>query len=178
MEDCIDVVNLLYQQYDVLFLFDHSCGHDRQHKDGLNVENMSKSYGGKQSILRTSLIKQERGYLGRFPRTLNPGDMRQMVFVPGDEGPFWMTTEQRQSTRLDIEIQGKVIKRNFTKEELTKKLACIKEYLWKQQGVQHQPQKNLQHQSKLKKIVKEYKTHRCALDFDKGFIKANIIVID
>ena len=34
-----------------------------------------------------------------------------------------MMTEQQQSTRLDIEIQGKVIKRNFTKEELMKKLA-------------------------------------------------------
>ena len=34
-----------------------------------------------------------------------------------------MKMEQQQSTRLDIEIQGKVIKRNFTKEELMKKLA-------------------------------------------------------
>ena len=84
---------------------------------------MSKKYGGKQSILRASLIKQERGYLGRFPRTFNPGDMQQMVFLQDGEGPFWMTSEQRQSTRLDIEIQGKVIKRNFTKEELMKKLA-------------------------------------------------------
>ena len=49
--------------------------------------------------------------------------MQQMVFLPGGEGPFWMMTEQQQSTRLDIEIQGKVIKRNFTKEELMKKLA-------------------------------------------------------
>jgi hypothetical protein len=49
--------------------------------------------------------------------------MQQMDFLPGDEGPFWMTMEQQQSTRLDIEIQGKVIKRNFTKEELMKKLA-------------------------------------------------------
>jgi hypothetical protein len=30
----------------------------------------------------------------------------------------------------------------------------------------------------IEKLVKEYKTHWCALDFDKGFIKANIIVID
>jgi hypothetical protein len=27
--------------------------------------------------------------------------------MPGDEGPFWMTAEQWQSTRLDVEIQGK-----------------------------------------------------------------------
>jgi hypothetical protein len=49
--------------------------------------------------------------------------MQQMVFLPGDEGPFWMMTEQWQSTRLDIEIQGKVMRRNFTKQELMKKLA-------------------------------------------------------
>ena len=29
MEDCIDVMHALYPDYDVLFLFDHSCGHDR-----------------------------------------------------------------------------------------------------------------------------------------------------
>jgi len=46
-----------------------------------------------------------------------------MVSLPGDEGPFWMKMEQQQSTRLDIEIQRKLIKRNFTKEELMKKLA-------------------------------------------------------
>ncbi len=45
----------LYPQYDLLFMFDHSCGHDRQREDGLNVENMSRNYGGKQSKLRTSL---------------------------------------------------------------------------------------------------------------------------
>ena len=28
LEDCIDVLRCLYPQYDVLFMFDHSCGHD------------------------------------------------------------------------------------------------------------------------------------------------------
>ncbi len=46
-----------------------------------------------------------------------------MVFLPGDEGPFWMTAEQWQSTRLDVEIQGKTTKKKLTKEELTMKLA-------------------------------------------------------
>jgi hypothetical protein len=44
MEDCIDVLKVLYPSYDVLLLFDHSCGHDRQRDDGLNVENMSKGW--------------------------------------------------------------------------------------------------------------------------------------
>jgi hypothetical protein len=35
MEDCVDVVTVLYPEYDFIFLFDHSCGHDRKRPDGL-----------------------------------------------------------------------------------------------------------------------------------------------
>ncbi len=42
MEDCIGILKFLYPQYDVLFLFNHSYGHDKQHKDELNVEIMLK----------------------------------------------------------------------------------------------------------------------------------------
>jgi hypothetical protein len=66
-EDCIDVMMVLYPSYDYLFLFDHSCGHDKQRDDGLNVENMSKSYGGKQCMIRPILIKEETGCLGTYP---------------------------------------------------------------------------------------------------------------
>jgi hypothetical protein len=84
---------------------------------------MLKKYGGKQSKLLTSLIQQEKGYLGQLPRILNPVDVQRMVFLPGGEGPCWMTAEQWQSTRFDVEIQGKTMKKKLTKEELTQKLA-------------------------------------------------------
>ena len=58
LENCVDVVKALYPQYDYLFLFDHSCGHDKQQPDGLNSENMSKLYGGKQSYLQTQKQKE------------------------------------------------------------------------------------------------------------------------
>jgi hypothetical protein len=60
------VMKVLYPEVDVLLLFDDSCGHDRQWEDGLNVENMLKGYGGKQSKLCHSLIKKVDGYLGPF----------------------------------------------------------------------------------------------------------------
>ena len=41
LEDCVDVVKTLYPQYDFLFMFDHSYGHDKQRADGLNVESMN-----------------------------------------------------------------------------------------------------------------------------------------
>jgi len=88
LEDCCDVLNSLYPQYDFLLLFDHSCGHDKQRADGLNMENMSKSYGGKQAKMHTTIIKHEHGYLGKYERILNPGDTQFVVFQPDDPGPY------------------------------------------------------------------------------------------
>ena len=51
VEYCVDVLNTIYPQHDFLCLFDHFCGHDKQREDGLNAENMSKYYGGKQAKL-------------------------------------------------------------------------------------------------------------------------------
>ena len=33
-KDCIDVVMTLHSEFNFIFLFDHSCGHDRQRPDG------------------------------------------------------------------------------------------------------------------------------------------------
>jgi len=37
LEDCDDVIMYLYPEYDYIFFFDHSSGHDKQREDGLNV---------------------------------------------------------------------------------------------------------------------------------------------
>ena len=55
-EDCIDVLKYLYQQFDFVFFFNHSNGHDRLQPDGLNINKISKTYGGKQPIMRDSLL--------------------------------------------------------------------------------------------------------------------------
>jgi hypothetical protein len=52
LEDCVDVIKHLYAEYDYLFLFDHSSGHDEQREDGLTVKKMARSYGGTQHKLR------------------------------------------------------------------------------------------------------------------------------
>jgi len=122
LEDCVDVLKNVYPEFDFLFLFDHSCGHDKQRPDGLNAENMAKYYGGKQSFIRPSIITQEKGYLGLYQRTLNAGDTQYFVFQPDDSGPFWLSEQQREELRNDKEIAGQTLKRNFTKAELTAKL--------------------------------------------------------
>jgi hypothetical protein len=45
-EDCVDVVKVLYPEYDNMFLFYHSCGHDRKRPDGLCVNSMRKGFAG------------------------------------------------------------------------------------------------------------------------------------
>ena len=51
LEDCVDCFKVISSQFKFLFMFDHSCGHDWQREDGLNVENMSKNLGGKQTFM-------------------------------------------------------------------------------------------------------------------------------
>jgi hypothetical protein len=123
LEDCVDCIKVIAPQFDYLFLFDHSCGHDKQREDGLNVENMTKNFGGKQAYLHDTLIKEVDGYLGPYPRTLKPGDVQSMVFHESDIGPFWLTAEERIKQRHDQIEVGKTVKRKLKKEELVRKLA-------------------------------------------------------
>jgi hypothetical protein len=81
-EDCVDVRMVLYPKNEYMFLFDHSCGHDRKRPDGLCVHSMRKGFGGKQSVMRESAE-----YLGQFGRLLSVGASQTMNFVPSDAGP-------------------------------------------------------------------------------------------
>jgi hypothetical protein len=47
-EDCIDCVWALYPNYSSVWMFEHSCGHDRGREDGLLVKNMQVTWAGKQ----------------------------------------------------------------------------------------------------------------------------------
>ncbi len=74
---------------------------------------MAKNYAGKQSFIRPTLIKEERGYLGPYKWTLKVGDMQYMTFQPSDVGPFHLS---------EAIVDGKVMKQKITKSELIEKL--------------------------------------------------------
>jgi hypothetical protein len=120
LEDCADVLKALHPEFDFVFLFDHSCGHDRGREDGLNVSYMNSGYGGNQRTMHSTKIKAEKGYLGKYQRTLNVGDVQHMVFQEGDEGPFWLTPEQRLATKHS-EYHG-IETKDKTKSELFRDL--------------------------------------------------------
>jgi DNA-binding transcriptional regulator YhcF (GntR family) len=99
-EDCIDVVKTLHPEFDFVFLFDHSCGHDRQRADGLSVPNINKTHGGAQPKMRKSKMETDE-FLGPFPATLSVGDYQHMVYQDGDVGPFFKTDAERQASKFD-----------------------------------------------------------------------------
>ena len=66
VEDCIDCLRAIHgDTYQFLFLFDHSNGHDRTAPDALKADAISKYHGGKQPIMRDSIIL-DKSYLGPF----------------------------------------------------------------------------------------------------------------
>ncbi len=103
-----------------MFLVDHSCGHDRQREDGLDVEHMNKS--GSQAKMRNTTIVERKGYLGTYLHSemLKLGEIQTMVFHQHDSGPFWMTPQEREKRRHDEVIEGQFIAKKYTKKELTK----------------------------------------------------------
>ena len=74
------------------FLFDCSCGHDRQRPDGLSINKMNKVYGGEQPKMRELKILSKE-LLGKHihDEALKVGDTQQMVFSKGDDGPFYLS---------------------------------------------------------------------------------------
>ncbi len=110
-------MKVLAPQFDYLFLFDQSCGHDKQREDRLNIENMTKSFGWKQAYLCDYLIKEGDGYLGPYPKLLKSGDVQSIVFKETDAGTFWLIEQERIVQQHDqVEVEKKV-KRKLKKEE-------------------------------------------------------------
>ena len=117
MEDCTDVLQTLYPEFDIMFLFDHSCGHDRQRPDGLNPLKMGKYFGGKQPIMRDSIIKSQEFLGPHLPRPLTVGTTQRMFYLPTDMGPFHLSAERKEQNKFDRRT-GNVVKKKRNKNEL------------------------------------------------------------
>jgi hypothetical protein len=98
-EDVVDCLQVLYPDYDFVFLFHHSQGHARKRNGALSALHMSRTFGGAQPIMRDTTIIQADGYLGTHSPKLNVGDTQTLVFKPDDIGPWYMSHEQREAQR-------------------------------------------------------------------------------
>jgi hypothetical protein len=89
---------------------------------------MNKGYGGAQPQMRESMIKEHDAYLGIHRRTLNVGDIQSFIFLPTDDGPFWMSEAERVLNRHDRILPsppGASRMRNKTISELKAELGPI-----------------------------------------------------
>ena len=111
-EDVCDVLVHLYPEFDFVFLFDQSSGHTKKRSDALNAEKMNVSFGGKNKTRDTTV--QE---VGTYHPTLQVGSVQKMHFVNQDEGPFWLTEQQRQQQKYNQPL-GTQTEKEKTKAEL------------------------------------------------------------
>ena len=100
-EDVVDCLQVLYPDYDLVFMFDHSQGHARKRHGALSAQNMSKNYGGAQAMMRDTTVTAEEGFLGPHLPLLQVGDTQCMAFKSTDIGPWYLTPEQQQLQRHD-----------------------------------------------------------------------------
>ena len=50
-------------------------------------------------MMREPRIREHDGYLGMSARTLDVGDTQSFVFTSEDDGPFWMTPNEKEVNR-------------------------------------------------------------------------------
>jgi len=121
-EDVVDCCVALYGDvYDFLFLFDHSCGHDRKAAGALDAKALNVGYGGSQPHMSPSEIVAVHGFLGEHARTLNVGNFQSFQFSDDNSGPFYLTEADRAQKKENTET-GRLLRRKKTKKELSNEL--------------------------------------------------------
>jgi len=101
LEDVADCMKVLYSNFDVVVLFDHSAGHDQKREGALDAKNLSRNFGGAQPKMRCSVIKAFNGYLGTHNPKFRVGNTQVFQFTANDAGPFYMTAQERLERRHD-----------------------------------------------------------------------------
>ena len=61
---------------------------------------MNSRYFGAQIEMHPTKIKQNFGFLDPHEQMLEVGDEQHMEFQEGGNGPFWMTPQERISTKF------------------------------------------------------------------------------
>jgi adenosylmethionine-8-amino-7-oxononanoate aminotransferase len=109
----------LYSSFDFVYLFDHSQGHARRRDGALNALNISRNFGraGAQQQMRDTFIASKEGYLGAHLPSLSVGDTQSMVFKSDNNGPWYLSPEEREVQRHDRVTREKQDCREEDKED-------------------------------------------------------------
>ena len=111
MEDVRDCVVVMYPEWEISFIFDHSSGHTKGRQNGLNVNNMNVNWGGNQNNLRQDVGRVEKitpGCLGKYNHQFENTDTQYFNFQEEDDGPFYISKENNLRTKRDTYKTQKV----------------------------------------------------------------------
>ena len=133
LDDVVDCLQVLYPEFDLVFLFDHSQGHARKRDHALSAQHMSKYYGGAQPVMRDTTIIAEEGYLGPHVPELCVADIQSMTFAAEDQGPWYLPQEQQAIQRHDRPT-GKIKLVERSKKQLLEALNAKGVTLQQQRG--------------------------------------------
>ena len=99
LEDVTDVTRHLFPDDEIAVTVDHSSNHDKLLENGLNVTKMISGWGGSQPKMRDS-ENLPVTCVGKHNPKLNAGDTQSMCFRACDDGPYTMSPEERECTKL------------------------------------------------------------------------------
>ena len=183
--DIMDCLEEVEPEKQLAIEVDHSAGHAKYRPDGLHVANMNVKYGGKQKVLRDSVMTE--GCLGPHEAKmhlnagvwstqydavlttktvdlkLKLGDVHRMSFGPDDPPPFYdweaPARDQRTRTRRGNREQ---VKRGYVGEAKGSK-QVLWERGWYVEGMSataKDPEKNIEH---VLSCLPDFKNERTAL---------------
>jgi hypothetical protein len=125
LEDCVDCLKVVYPHLDFVFLFQHSSGHSKKRRGGLDAGQMNTGFGGSQPMMQKSMIQHKDGYLGPYNSIYISWCGADYEFFSTNIGPFWMTATEQNERRLDQARSDAVAPkpRNKTKKDLAAELS-------------------------------------------------------
>ena len=78
--DALDCLEIVHPNCQFCIEVDQSSGHTKHREDGLSATSMGMKWGGKQSVMRTSQIPDNTCLGTEEGRTLEVGDVQNMIF--------------------------------------------------------------------------------------------------
>jgi hypothetical protein len=127
VEDIGDCFKVMYPGKVPIIFTDWSQGHARKRPDGLDINRMNKGFSGKQVASRDSIVKNNCwgpfSYEGMLQKPIGAAKLKQsFIFQESDEGPCYMSSQQRLATKYDRVVPGETRKEHMSVEELRKNM--------------------------------------------------------
>ena len=95
IEDCIDVLKVTHLHFVIIFLLDHSNGHDGLQPNGLSLSKINIKHAGCQPRMRdTTLHPNLFGPFHSESSKLQSGSIRDLQYTTSDRGACYLSERE------------------------------------------------------------------------------------